>query len=178
MFVTEYWTLRKLHQISYVFPAGIEQCFKTSPKCWRITRERLENKSRIWYEKPTLRLILTRKMPVNWNNLFDRGIGLYHIKKEKSPCTCQNIKLCLFGFGFGILESASGPNFPSAWATMLALHLDCSTAALTTPQKVLFNYKLVELRMLDFNSHTRLSSPWNQSIWCHRTQILAYFCSI
>ena len=48
-----------------------------------------------------------------------------------------------------------GQNFPSPWATMLALHLDCSTAALTTPQKVLPIWKLVELKMLDFSDRTR-----------------------
>ena len=48
-----------------------------------------------------------------------------------------------------------GPNFPSPWATMLALRLDCSTAALTTPQKVLPFWKLVELKMLDFSGRTR-----------------------
>ena len=38
---------------------------------------------------------------------------------------------------------------------MLALRLDCSTAALATPQKVLPIGKLVELKMLDFSDHTR-----------------------
>ena len=32
---------------------------------------------------------------------------------------------------------SQGPNFLSPQATMLALRQDCSTAALTTPQKVL-----------------------------------------
>ena len=40
-------------------------------------------------------------------------------------------------------------------ATMMALRLDCSTAALTTPQKVLPIWRLVELKMLDFRDHTR-----------------------
>ena len=38
---------------------------------------------------------------------------------------------------------------------MLALRLDCSTAALATPQKVLPIGKLDELKMLDFSDHTR-----------------------
>ena len=38
---------------------------------------------------------------------------------------------------------------------MLALRLDCSTAALTTPQTVLSIWKLVELKMLDFSDRTR-----------------------
>ena len=50
---------------------------------------------------------------------------------------------------------ASGPNFPSPWATMWALHLDCSATALATPKKVLPIWKLVELKMLDISGHTR-----------------------
>ena len=38
---------------------------------------------------------------------------------------------------------------------MLALRLDCSTAALTTHQKVLPIWKLVELKMLDFSDRMR-----------------------
>ena len=48
-----------------------------------------------------------------------------------------------------------GPNFPSPWATMLALRLDCSTTALTTPQKVLSLWRLIELKKLDFSDRTR-----------------------
>ena len=40
-------------------------------------------------------------------------------------------------FYFLVWSQPLGPNFPSPWATILALRLDCSTAALTTPQKVL-----------------------------------------
>ena len=47
----------------------------------------------------------------------------------------------------GALGSASRDHFP--------LCLDCSTAALTTPQKVLPIRKLVELKMLDFSDCTR-----------------------
>ena len=64
-------------------------------------------------------------------------------------------KHCLF---FGLEESwgqPQRPNFPSPWPTMLALSLDCSTAALTTPQRVLATWKLVELKMLDFSDRTR-----------------------
>ena len=39
-----------------------------------------------------------------------------------------------FGFG-GILGWAFGSNFPSPWATMLALRLDCSSATHTNPKK-------------------------------------------
>ena len=38
---------------------------------------------------------------------------------------------------------------------MLALRLDCSTAALTTHQKVLPIWKLVELKVLDVSDRTR-----------------------
>ena len=42
----------------------------------------------------------------------------------------------------------------SALRNMLALRLDCSTAALTTPQKLLSISRLVELKMLDFSDCT------------------------
>ena len=38
---------------------------------------------------------------------------------------------------------------------MLAFRLDCSTAALATPKKVLSILKLVELKILDFSNQTR-----------------------
>ena len=42
--------------------------------------------------------------------------------------------LCTLFFGLdGFWGQPQGPNFPSPWATMLALCLDCSSAALTTP---------------------------------------------
>ena len=53
---------------------------------------------------------------------------------------------------FGPLQ---GPNFPFLQATMLALSLDCFTTALTTPQKVLSVWRLVELKMLVFSECTR-----------------------
>ena len=57
-----------------------------------------------------------------------------------------------------------GPNFPSPRATMLALRLDCFTAALTTPQKFLPSWKLVELQMLDFSDRTRtVISIWTSA---------------
>ena len=42
----------------------------------------------------------------------------------------------LFGLE-GFWGQPQGPNFRAPQASMLALRLDCSTAALTTPQKVL-----------------------------------------
>ena len=60
-----------------------------------------------------------------------------------------------FGLG-GFWGQPLGPNFRSPWATMLALRLDCSsTAALTTHQKVLPIWKLIELKMLDFSDCSR-----------------------
>ena len=58
---------------------------------------------------------------------------------------CEQIKQILFKFcskpiffGLeGFWGKPQGPNFPSPQATMLALRLNCSTAALTTPQIVL-----------------------------------------
>ena len=40
---------------------------------------------------------------------------------------------------------------------MLALHINCTTAALATPQEVVSIRKLVELKVLDFSDHTRTS---------------------
>ena len=51
--------------------------------------------------------------------------------------------------------SLKGRISPLPEATMLALRLDCSTAALTTPQKVLSIWRLVELTLIDFNDRTR-----------------------
>ena len=65
--------------------------------------------------------------------------------------------LAFFGLE-GSWGQPQGPNFPSPGATMLTLRLDCSTAALTTPQKDLSFWKLVELKMLDFSDHTRTGS--------------------
>ena len=47
---------------------------------------------------------------------------------------------------------------------MLALRLDCSTAALTTPHKVLFIWKLVELKMLDFRDRMRAGTYFHLDI--------------
>ena len=63
-----------------------------------------------------------------------------------------------------------GPNFLSPRATMLALRLDCSTAALITPQKVLSIRRLVELKMLDFSDCLRngisiLTSAADHGFW-------------
>ena len=75
---------------------------------------------------------------------------------------------------------AQGSNFPSPKATMLALRLDCSTAALTTPQKVLPIWKLVELKVLDFGDRTRtgisiLTSAADTIMFMHDTHQLFPF---
>ena len=46
------------------------------------------------------------------------------------------IRRIFFGLE-GLWGQPQEPNFPSPQATQLALRLHCSTAALTTPQKVL-----------------------------------------
>ena len=71
----------------------------------------------------------------------------------------KQLRLLFLFFGLeGFWGQPLGPNFPSPGATMLALRLDCSTAALTTPQKVLPILKLVELQMLDFSDCTAKSA--------------------
>ena len=60
---------------------------------------------------------------------------------------------------------------------MLALCLDCSTAALATLQNVLPIGKLVELNMLDFSDHTRngisiLTSAADQNQYTIQANIL------
>ena len=64
------------------------------------------------------------------------------------------VRSCFFGLDWFWGQSLR-PNFPSPWTTMLALRLDCSTAALTTHQKVLHIWKLVALKTLDFSDHMR-----------------------
>ena len=53
---------------------------------------------------------------------------------------------------------------------MLALRLDCSTAALTTHQKVLPIWKVVELKMLDFSDRRRTGNAAPFSLKKKRTQ--------
>ena len=55
----------------------------------------------------------------------------------------------------GILGLAPWQSFPCPWAIMLALHQNYSTTSLTTPQKELSDWILVELKILDFNVCTR-----------------------
>ena len=54
----------------------------------------------------------------------------------------------------GFRGQPQGPNFPSSWATMLALRLDCPSATLTTTQKFLSLWSLVELKMIVFSDPT------------------------
>ena len=76
---------------------------------------------------------------------------------------------CLFFcFVFGLEGSwgqPQGPNFPSPGATMLALRLDCSTAALTTPQKVLPSENWLSSRCLTSVVVRELVFPsWHQPL--------------
>ena len=76
----------------------------------------------------------------------------------KWKTSCNYFKIMLFFVGLeGFWGQPPESNFPPSWATLLALCLNCSTAALTTPQKVLPIWKLVELKMLDFCDCTRTS---------------------
>ena len=79
-----------------------------------------------------------------------------------------------FWFG-GTLGQPQEQNFPSPWAIKLALRLDCSTAALTTPQKVLPIWKLVELKMLDFSDRTRTGISILTSAADHSETCIAWF---
>ena len=61
-----------------------------------------------------------------------------------------------FFFGVeGFWVQPKWANFLSPLATMLASRLGCSTAALTTPQKVSYSWDMVELKMFDFSDRTR-----------------------
>ena len=58
---------------------------------------------------------------------------------------------------------------------MLALSLDCSTAALTTPQKVLPLWKLVELKMLDFMDRARTGISILTATYSYYLEYTKYF---
>ena len=62
----------------------------------------------------------------------------------------------LFLFFLRDSGSALGLHFPFPRATMLALHLDCATAALTTHQRFYPGEKLVDFKTLDFNDRTAI----------------------
>ena len=79
-------------------------------------------------------------------NLLSIILSTYFFRAELTDIT---------GLHFFLFWVILGANFPSPWETMLALRLDCPTAALTTHQKVLPIWKLVELKMLDFSDHKR-----------------------
>ena len=79
------------------------------------------------------------------------GVTIFFKKKTHFPTRTlfYSYTIQCFCFGLeGFWGQPQGPNFPSPWATKLALRLDCS--ALTTPQKGLSLWRLVELKMLDF----------------------------
>ena len=79
------------------------------------------------------------------------------LRLAKKEYTQMNNNNTIFFFFWleGIWHQPQGLNFPFPRATMLAICLDCSTAAFTTPQKVLSIRRLVELMMLDFSDCTR-----------------------
>ena len=70
---------------------------------------------------------------------------------DRTSLFLNHFELFCFLFG-GILGSAK---FSSPRAPKWALHLVCYTAAFTTSKKVLFNIKLVKIKMLDLSDHSR-----------------------
>ena len=66
---------------------------------------------------------------LDFNDRMRSGISIFAL----AAYLRRNIFFGLEGFW----GQPQGLNFPSPWATMLALRPDCSPAALTTPQKVL-----------------------------------------
>ena len=72
---------------------------------------------------------------------------------------CQRLMLFITAFVFFVLEGfccqPPQPNIPCPWATILALYLNSSSAALTIFQKVLSNWKLLTLKVVDFSDCTR-----------------------
>ena len=77
-----------------------------------------------------IRILLILKI----QNSLHKYVSRVHVaKKHRSRTDFQAFFMGLEG-SWG---QPQGPNFPSPGATMLALRLDCSTAAFTTPQKVL-----------------------------------------
>ena len=70
------------------------------------------------------------------------------------------------------LGSAPGPSFPCPWVSMLAFRLECSTTVIPTSKKVLSNWKLVELYMLDFSGRTRTSISILKSAAEDKTRVL------
>ena len=90
-------------------------------------------------------------------------LGFFFHPRFAFSSSARNTLISVYAFSwFGeILWSAS--QFPSPWATMMALRHDCYRASLTTPQEVWSIWKLVELKMLDFSNHTRFPS-WHRPL--------------
>ena len=89
-----------------------------------------------------------KKTPLTSSQL-SRGI----IKYWKAIFLTIKFFVCVGKF----LGPALCPNYPCPSATLSALHLHFSTLALRTPQKVLSNWKLAELKTLNFSDGTRVS---------------------
>ena len=112
---------------------------------------------------------------------MENGILMKHQFQDKQSKSIM--------FGLEILWGQSQLQFfLSPWATTMAFHLDCSAAAIPTPQKVSFNWKLVELTIRDFSNQTGtgissltlaadnpgpFEDPYSSSLhWCQNLPVL------
>ena len=71
----------------------------------------------------------------------EKSESFYIIAKGDRSFWWEPYKSLFHFLGGTWMDQPLGLNFPSPWATMLALLLDISTAALPTPQKVLYPSK-------------------------------------
>ena len=84
------------------------------------------------------------------------GVAIFRQHKNRQFGSSRTeVQRCCWSMFVFFSVQPQWPNFPSPWATMLALCLDCSTVALPTPQKALVISKPVELKMIDFSDRTR-----------------------
>ena len=145
--LTHYWTFLYLcfesYQLLYIILASTTDDF---PRLFRTLNQ----------VAPLL--IYTSKRAVI--NYFDSLRNVFHSFRilsilEASICAFPSHSLdFLFFLSLeGFFGQSLGRISPCPWATMSALHLNCSIAALPTPQKILSNWELVEL-MLDFSNRT------------------------
>ena len=104
-------------------------------------------------------------------------VGFFSYVKRLVTCVKALLQCRPIDYFFvmeGFWARLRGPNFPSPRVTMLALRLDCSTAALTT-KNFLSILRLVELRMLDFSDRTRIIND----VWLIiQGTFILYVCNI
>ena len=133
------------------FPVSLSNHVGTTP---RLLIYPLGSVTHQWHRNIQRHSPLSRRGSPIWKLVELKMLDF--IDRTRTGISILRSAVDLFIFGLeGPWGQPQGPNFPSPWATMLALRLDCSTAALTIPQKVLSLWRLVELKMLDFSDHTR-----------------------